>query len=133
VPIYEYRCNDCNRKSAIFFKSISAAEQANSNINCPHCAGQDLRRLFSRFALGKSTTSEGEEIYEFDRMMAGLDTDDPRNVARWARKMGQESGMGEEMGPEFDEALDRIEDGEDPETVMTEIDPALGGEAKGID
>ncbi|MEI6046503.1 MAG: zinc ribbon domain-containing protein [Chloroflexota bacterium] len=130
MPIYEYRCKACSRKSAIFFRSISLAEEASSNVRCPRCGGQELRRLFSRFAMGKSTSSEGEEIYDFDRMMAGLETDDPRSVARWARKMGQESGMGEELGPEFDEALNRIEAGEDPEAVMTELDPAAEGGAE---
>jgi len=121
VPIYEYRCNSCQRKSSLFFRSIGQAEQA--VLSCPRCGSPELRRLFSRFALGRGSRSEGEEIYDFDRMMSGLDTDDPQSVARWARKMGQESGMGEELGPEFDQALDRIEDGEDPEAVMTELDP----------
>jgi hypothetical protein len=38
--------------------------------------------------------------------------------------------MGDEMdmGPEFDQALARIEAGEDPDKVMEDIDPeALGG------
>ncbi len=124
MPIYEYRCNKCQRKSSIFFKSISVAEQAAGGLVCPRCGSAELNRLFSRFAVGRSATSEGEEIYQFDRMMAGLDADDPQSVAKWARKMGQQSGLGEELGDEFGEALDRIEAGEDPEAVMTELDPA---------
>jgi putative FmdB family regulatory protein len=123
VPIYEYRCNSCQRKATIFFRSISLAEQAGSELSCPRCGGKELRRLFSRFAVRRSAASEGEEIYDFDRMMAGVDPDDPKSVARWARKMGQESELGDELGPEFGEALDRIEGGEDPEAVMTELDP----------
>jgi hypothetical protein len=76
--------------------------------------------LFSRFAVGRSSRSEGEEVYDFDKMMSGLDEDDPKSMARWARKMGQE--MGEDLGPEFDEAMGRIEAGEDPDAVMTELD-----------
>jgi hypothetical protein len=63
-------------------------------------------------------SSEGEELYDFDRMMSGVDEDDPRSIARWAKKMGRE--MGEELGPEFDEAMERIESGEDPESVLSE-------------
>ncbi len=124
MPIYEYRCESCQRKSSIFFRSIAAADKVNiTDLSCPRCGQQNLRRLFSRFAVGRGARTEGEEVYDFDRMMAGLDADDPQSVARWARKMGQESGMGEELGPEFGEALDRIEEGEDPEAVMTELDP----------
>ena len=36
-----------------------------------------------------------------------VDENDPKSVARWARKMGKE--MGEEMGPEFDEMVERME------------------------
>jgi putative FmdB family regulatory protein len=132
VPIYEYRCQACRRKSSIFFKTIALASEVRTNdLNCPRCGKQDLQRLFSRFAVGRSATSEGEEIYDFDRMMAGVDPDDPKSVAQWARRMGHESGFDEELGPEFGEALDRIEAGEDPESVMTELDPNMGGSGTG--
>lgn len=128
MPIYEYRCKVCGRKSSIFYRSISVAEKVSlAELSCPRCGKPELYRLFSRFALGRSARSEGEEIYDFDQMMANVDTDDPRSVAQWARKMGHESGLGDELGPEFGEALDRIESGEDPEAVMTELDPNMGG------
>ena len=134
MPVYEYRCNACGRKSSIFFRSISAAEKADiAELSCPRCNKRQLRRLFSRFAIGRSAASEGEEIYDFDRMMADVDAEDPRSVAQWARKMGHESGLGDELGPEFGEALDRIEAGEDPEAVMTELDPNMGGGESGSD
>jgi len=52
--------------------------------------------------------------------LAGLDEDDPRSIARWMRTMSQETG--EDLGPEFDEMVDRLEAGEDPE----EIEGSLG-------
>jgi putative FmdB family regulatory protein len=120
VPIYEYRCEKCGRKTSQFFQSIAAASQTTLELKCPRCGSPDLRRLFSRFAVGRSSRSEGEEVYDFDKMMSGLDEDDPKSMARWARKMGRE--MGEDLGPEFDEAMGRIEAGEDPDAVMTELD-----------
>jgi hypothetical protein len=48
------------------------------------------------------------------------------------RRMGSE--LGEDMGPEFHEAIDRLEDGENPEEIEKSM-PGLGGgpEAGGPD
>jgi hypothetical protein len=61
-------------------------------------------------------------------MLDGLDNEDPRAIARWARQMKDSLGDEADLGPEFDQALARIEAGEDPEKVMEDIDPeAIGG------
>ena len=54
-----------------------------------------------------------------------LNEEDPKSVARMMRKLGNE--MGEDLGPEFGEAVDRLEAGEDPESVES----SLGGEGTG--
>jgi hypothetical protein len=49
--------------------------------------------------------------------MAGIDENDPKSVARWMRRMGEELG---EDSDEFEEALEEIERGgpdEDEETA----------------
>jgi len=46
-------------------------------------------------------------------MLADVDESDPRSMARWARRMRDE--MGEEMGPDFDEAIEQMEAGELPD------------------
>jgi len=46
-------------------------------------------------------------------MFAGLDENDPRSMARWARKMAETTG--EDMGDEFNEMVERMEAGEMPE------------------
>ncbi len=56
--------------------------------------------------------------------LAGLDENDPKSMARWMRKMSSE--MGEDLGPEFSEVVDRLEAGEDPESIEQSI-PELGG------
>jgi hypothetical protein len=48
-----------------------------------------------------------------DSLLAGVDENDPRSVAAWARKMG--SRFGEDVGPEFDEMVERMEAGEMPD------------------
>lgn len=38
--------------------------------------------------------------------LAGLDENDPKSVARWAKKMGQE--MGEDLGEDWDQMVDEM-------------------------
>ena len=58
-----------------------------------------------------------------DRARYGdLDENDPRSVARFMRQMQRE--VGEEMGPEFDETVERLEAGENPEDLAP---PGGGG------
>ena len=49
-----------------------------------------------------------------------FDENDPKAMARMMKKMGNE--MGEDLGPEFDEVVDRLEAGEDPESIDTSLD-----------
>jgi hypothetical protein len=59
-------------------------------------------------------------------MLADLDENDPQSMARWMRRMSQETG--EDLGPEFDEVIDRLEAGENPEDIEAAM-PDLGGDA----
>lgn len=60
--------------------------------------------------------------------LAGLDENDPKSMARWMRKMSGE--MGEDLGPEFNEVVDRLEAGEDPESIEQSM-PDLAGAGGG--
>ena len=54
VPIYEYRCEECGKRSTALLSSYSSADPA-----CPHCGKHSLRRLVSTFATVSSGESEG--------------------------------------------------------------------------
>ena len=110
MPIYEFRCNSCGRTVSVFQRRVNTAVSA----RCSHCGAEDLSRLVSQFAFHRAaaTPLDGGDFDE-DAFMAGVDENDPRSVARWARRMGDQ--LGEDMGPEFDEMLDRMEAGEMPE------------------
>jgi hypothetical protein len=65
-------------------------------------------------------------------MLADFDENDPRSMGRMMRRMADE--VGEDLGPEFDEVVGRLEAGEDPEEIeksmpdlMGEGGPDLGG------
>ncbi len=108
VPIYEFRCGGCGRRVSVFQRSISAPLAA----SCPHCGGADLRRLVSRFAVVRGEDALLDDMDD-DSLLAGVDESDPRSMAAWARKMG--SRFGEDLGPEFDEMVERMEGGEMPD------------------
>ena len=54
-----------------------------------------------------------------------LDENDPKSMARMMKKMGTE--MGEDLGPEFNEVVDRLEAGEDAESIESSL---AAGEGK---
>jgi hypothetical protein len=65
---------------------------------------------------------------------AGLDEEDPRSLGRFMRQMSQE--MGEDLGPEFNEVIDRLESGQAPEEIekaMPDLGEDLGGGMAGDD
>ncbi len=115
MPIYEYRCNRCGRGSTFYYQTFSAAMAATPA--CPHCSSTDLSRLVSRVATLRSEESRLESLAD-PANFAGLDENDPRSVAQWARKMGEE--LGEDLGPEFDEMVERMEAGEMPDGESSE-------------
>ena len=115
MPIYEYRCAQCGRRSQHLFLTFSAAAAAAPA--CPYCRGTELRRLVSRFATLKSEDARLEDLAD-PGSLGDIDENDPRSVARWARKLGQQ--MGEDLPPEFDEMVDRMEHGEMPDELEGE-------------
>jgi putative FmdB family regulatory protein len=126
MPIYEYRCNDCRKRVSVYWRSFSEVETA--RVRCSACGGEDLTRLISRVAVLRSEESRLEDLADPSNL-AGLDEDDPKSMARWMRKMSRE--MGENLGPEFDEVVGRLEAGESPEEIETAM-PDLGG-GEGLD
>ncbi len=119
MPLYEYRCNACRRRVTLL-RSFSDTSEP----RCPKCDSEELTRLVSRVAVLRSEDSRLESLADPSNL-AGLDESDPRSMARWMRKMSQE--MGEDMGPEFDEMVDRLEAGESPEDIERSME-GLGEE-----
>jgi putative FmdB family regulatory protein len=118
MPIYEYRCQDCGRKLSVFWRSRDQVKTP----ACRRCGSTNMRRLISRVRVIRSEESRMDDMAD-DAMLADIDENDPRSLGRWMRKMSQE--MGEELGPEFDEIVGRLEAGEDPEEIEKSM-PELG-------
>ncbi|HEY3131848.1 MAG TPA: zinc ribbon domain-containing protein [Acidobacteriota bacterium] len=118
MPIYEYLCQACNRRFSRFFWRIADANQA----TCA-CGSKNLTKLISRVAMLRSEESRLDSLADPGKW-GGLDENDPKSMARMMKKLGGE--MGEDTGPEFDEAVDRLEAGEDPESVDNSLETGGG-------
>jgi putative FmdB family regulatory protein len=58
MPIYEYRCEACGKRSSTLLASYSSPDPA-----CPHCGKPALRRLVSTFATtGSSDVDTGDDF-----------------------------------------------------------------------
>jgi putative FmdB family regulatory protein len=123
MPIYEYRCHDCRRRVSVWWRTFSEAET--DTPRCPRCGGERLDRLVSKVRVIRSEESRLEDLAD-PTSLGDLDEEDPRSIARWMRKMSHEAG--EDMGPEFEEVVDRLEAGESPEDIEESM-PDLAGDS----
>lgn len=117
MPIYEYLCTGCNT----IYQFLVRKPSSDTSPACPKCGSRDsMKRVMSTFSVGSGSASSDDLTDSAD--FAGLDTEDPRAMARAIRSMADE--MGEDLGPQVDEALSRLEAGEDPEKVERELEEA---------
>ncbi len=107
MPIYEFHCDGCRGRVEVFRRSVSS----DAPIVCPRCGGSELKRLVSRFAVHRSGDIYGSSDEE--QYLDGLESDDPRAMAAWARRMSRESG--EPMDPEFEQMVSEMEAGRMPD------------------
>ena len=122
MPIYEYRCLDCRKRTSVFVRSVSSSVSP----VCDHCGGKNLSRLMSKFAVHRAAVN-----FDDESSFADLDESDPRQMARLMRQMSEEAG--EDLDPETGDMIARLEAGDDPEAVMAEAEGGGGGDDFGDD
>ncbi|MEO0136277.1 MAG: zinc ribbon domain-containing protein [candidate division WOR-3 bacterium] len=57
MPVFEFRCCDCNFK----FEELILKKSEIENIRCPQCSSKNIEKLFSIFGFGSKGTN-GESI-----------------------------------------------------------------------
>jgi len=126
MPTYEYICLDCKKRFDLF---MSYSEYGMKPASCSHCGSQNTRRRVGRVRVVKSMESRLDNLADFDDPSAleGLE-DDPKALGKMMRTMGNE--LGEEMPPEFDEVVGRLESGQSPEEIESAL-PDLGSDGFG--
>jgi putative FmdB family regulatory protein len=109
MPIYEYQCDACRKRTTLFILSVSNPEPA----RCQHCGSERLTRLMSRIATPKSEEAHLESMAD-PSSFGDLDESDPKSMARFMKKMAGETGedFDEGMIEELDQAAE--ETGDEP-------------------
>jgi putative FmdB family regulatory protein len=120
MPTYQFTCLDCRKRFEIF---MTYSEYGTRPVVCKHCGSARVQRRIGRIRMARSEESRLETMAD-PSSLAGLE-DDPRALGRMMREMSRE--MDEDMGPEFNEVIGRLEAGQSPEEIEKEI-PDLGGE-----
>ena len=118
MPIYEYRCESCKRLIPV----LVLKTQEKPQLECPQCQSQQLTRVFSSFSIGKGESYLRKGIYEDilsdNQLVKGLNSNDPRSLAEWNKRMSQ--GTGEDIAPEYQEMQQKLESGQSVESVQRE-------------
>ena len=135
MPIYEFYCEDCHTIYNFFSKSVNTTKKP----KCPSCKTKTLSRQMSAFAFtGKAKEDSDMDDLPFDEgkmekamnMLAGeaenMNEEDPRQAANLMRKLTDMTGM--ELGSGMQEALKRMEAGEDPDAIEAEMGDLLEDE-----
>lgn len=137
MPIYEFYCSRCHTIYNFFSKSANTDKIP----LCPKCLDVPLSRQMSVFATisgkaGDETADDpfsalDEKKVEKELMkLAGeaekIKDNDSRAAAQLMRKFSEMTGM--KLGEGFQEALNRLEKGEDPEKIEAEMGDLLADE-----
>ena len=135
MPIYEFYCKECHMIFNFFSKSVNTKKRP----MCPQCRKTKLERRMSVFAMSKNRGEDDEMPFsDFDegkmekamslleKEVGHVDENDPRQAANLMRKLTDMTGL--DLGSGMEEALRRMEAGEDPETIEAEMGNILEGE-----
>ncbi len=100
MPIYEYRCNKCEKE----FSQLILNPKEIGQVRCKFCNSSNLTKLLSSFSVHQTEESRlssfdtsgprGDEFYK-----------DSRNVGLWAKKRMRELGV--DLGPKMDEIVEK--------------------------
>lgn len=134
MPIYEYYCRHCHTIYNFYSGRINTEKVP----VCPasDCVGGPLQRQVSLFSISKGRSEvETDDAGDIDeskleqavKSLAGevdnLDEDDPKQAAKMMRKLFGAAGM--KLGDGIEEAISRMESGDDPDKIEEELGDVL--------
>ena len=134
MPVYEYYCSACHT----IYSFRSAGFETTKRPKCPDCGKKHLERQISLFAIskGRGEADEGDggfpdldEAAMEKAMLAlegeagGLDEENPRAMAKFMRRLYESTGL--KLGGGMEEAIRRMEAGEDPDKIEEEMGDSL--------
>lgn len=135
MPIYEFFCPDCNTIFNFFSSRINTEKLP----DCPKCGRIALEKQMSTFAVIGKAKEEGDDPLsgldesKMEQAFAGImreaeniNEDDPRQMATLMRKFTDQTGI--HLGEHMEEAIARMEAGEDPDQIEREMGDLLEGD-----
>jgi putative FmdB family regulatory protein len=122
MPAYSYRCSTCQHHFEIY---LTYQEYGQAQVHCPNCGGEQVDREIHPVRIARSEESRLESLAD-PGQLSGIE-EDPQALGKMMRRMSQE--LGEEMGPEFDEVVDRLEKGQKPEEIEKDLPDLAAGES----
>jgi putative FmdB family regulatory protein len=125
MPTYDFVCENCQQRFDLF---MTYSEYGKLPVKCVHCGSEHVRRRMTKVRIAKSEESRMENMMD-ESALAGLEND-PKALGQMMKKMGTE--MGEDLPPEFDDVVDRLEAGQSPEEIESAL-PDLGADAPSAD
>lgn len=108
MPIYEYRCADCDGLTSIFVRSASSTVDE----CCEHCGSSDVSRTVSQVA--RLRTEDGV-MQELGDGSGPQGITDPRQIGRWVEKRFDDYGMA--LPDSTREQIERARQGDLPAAV----------------
>ena len=121
MPAYDFQCKNCQTQTTIH---QTYEQYGVEDVVCPNCDSRDMERIIGRVRFSRSEESRMESLDDMSSW-GDVDESDPKSMARMMRKMSSE--LGEEIPPEFNEVVDRLESGESPDDIEKSM-PDLGTE-----
>lgn len=100
---------------------MTYSEYGTKPVACPHCGSSNVQRRINKVRVAHSGETRLADIGNPSALDA-IDQD-PRTLGRMMRQMSGE--IEQDMGPEFDEVVSRLEKGESPEAIERAM-PDLG-------
>ena len=135
MPIYEFYCARCHMIFNFFSRSINTDRDP----MCPRCREQKLKRQMSLFSVSRNREEHEETpmpdldegkmesvVNALAHEAEHLNEDDPRQAANLMRKLTDMTGMN--LSKTMEEALSRMEAGEDPDKIEEEMGDLLENE-----
>jgi putative FmdB family regulatory protein len=117
MPIYEYVCKACGKRSSLLFRSYSSIE---AKPRCPHCNSLKLRRALSAPGLirARSASDSSGELRAVD----------PRKAVESLSRQYDQAGI--DPGGGFEEVAKLAARGDSPDTLKEAVQEAKQNEKK---
>jgi len=134
MPVYEFYCADCHAIFNFLCRRVSTDKVP----SCPRCNRQGLEKQVSAFAISRKLDEPPEGMPDIDEAkieqalmsladdMEKMDEEDPKAMANFMRRFSTMTGL--DLGEGGEEALSRLEAGEDPEQIESEMGNLFNGD-----